>query len=97
MKPGERVGVILKAKKGVIEFLGWGTYVGNEIPYKARGLIAKVLRKLKRKSPKIELDSGEVVYGCECWWGSEERVKEVLKKAREVKEVDISRLRGHGE
>jgi hypothetical protein len=33
---------------------------------------------LHPKNPKIVLDSGRVVWGMECWWGPEERVKETI-------------------
>lgn len=27
--------------------------------------------EIRSDSPKLVLDSGDVVYGCECWWGPE--------------------------
>lgn len=52
--------------------LGIGTYegevpigslldVGEELPRELRGLKDTL-------TPKIQLDSGEVIYGAECWW-----------------------------
>jgi hypothetical protein len=29
-------------------------------------------------NPTIKLDTGKTVYGCECWWGSESKVKEMI-------------------
>ena len=31
-----------------------------------------------RRNPCIELDSGEIVWGCECWWGPEEDFKKSI-------------------
>jgi hypothetical protein len=30
--------------------------------------------ELLARNPRIRLDSGDVVWGCQCWWGSEEKV-----------------------
>lgn len=40
-------------------------------------------------NPKIELDSGEVVWGCECWWGDLSRYDEMVG-GREVVNVSIT-------
>lgn len=70
-KIGERVTAILSVD-GVgrkVYMLGEGIYSGNEIPHDAAGPMASMLVQYGMPSPKIDLDSGEVVYGCECWWG----------------------------
>src|SRR6185437_10617072 len=36
---------------------------------------ARQLFEAFRFNPRIKLDNGEVVWGRECWWGSEEEVK----------------------
>jgi len=50
-----------------------------------------------RRNPRIRLDSGKIVWGCECWWGSEEGMKEHLKQWEEagntIKDVDIDEVR----
>lgn len=90
---GTRVGAILSGKNGVVEFLGYGTYVGDQVPEEAVGPMAEVMREVGGTNPKIELDSGKVVYGCECWWGGEEAVKKQLTEFNEVIEVDIDEIR----
>lgn len=90
---GTRVGAILSGKNGVVEFLGYGTYVGDHVPEEAIGPMADVLREAGVTNPKIELDSGKVVYGCECWWGGEEQVKNQLSQFDEVVDVDIDEVR----
>ncbi len=29
-------------------------------------------------NPRIRLDSGDVVWGCQCWWGSEEAARKAI-------------------
>lgn len=96
VKIGERAGAILSAKNNVVEFLGYGVYVGDEIPTEACSDIADDLIALKLTNPKIQLDNGEIVYGCECWWGPEDDLKEKIKEwsdnnytIREIKMSDI--------
>jgi len=88
-----RVGAILSAEDRIVQFLGYGKYVGDEIPEEAVGFMAEALKTNKITNPKIVLDSGKVVYGCECWWGSEEKVKEELAKYAKVVDVDIDQVR----
>ncbi len=94
---GERVGAVLRVGAKAVEFLGYGTYVGDEIPETAVGSIAEGIAKVKRTNPKIELDSGEVVWGCECWWGREEAMKKQLEKWKAsglaIEEVSIDAVR----
>ena len=91
-KTGERVGAILGSNEnGSIEFLGYGIYEGDFIPLEAVGWMAGELRKHDNTNPRIRLDGGKVVYGCECWWGSEHTVKKRLDGAviidRDIDEV----------
>ena len=80
-KVGSRVGAILSAKEGVVRFFGYGEYVGDEIPPEDTSYITW-------PNPKIVLDNGEVVWGFQCWWGSEERIKEIIAKNDKVIMVD---------
>lgn len=90
---GDRVGVILGAENGVVEFLGYGEYKGEEVPETAVGWVAEAVQKAGMTNPKIELDNGSVVWGCECWWGPEEVVQSKLKGYGEVVDVDIQEYR----
>jgi len=92
-KVGDRVGAILgSSKEKGIEFLGYGTYEGEHVPKEAVGWMADALRDCNIPNPKIKLDSGQVVYGCECWWGDEEVVRRRLE-GQLVREVDIAKMR----
>lgn len=90
---GARVGAILSSEGTTVHFLGYGTYVGDVIPQEAMGMLAEMARSQQVTNPKIELDSGKVVYGCECWWGPEEEVRQRLEAFEDVVEVDIDEIR----
>lgn len=76
---GERVGVILSAQdKGgvkVVNFIGYGVYTGDEIPPKGMGVMGLDSNEMGRKNPRIDLDNGHTVWGCQCWWGDANEVK----------------------
>jgi hypothetical protein len=80
-----------------VEFFGYGIYEGDFIPTEAVGFIAQVLREAKHANPRIKLDNGGVVYGCECWWGEEGRVKDLIKEKTDagvfLRMVDIDKIR----
>jgi len=89
-KKGERVGAIWSAKEGVVLFFGYGVYVGDEVPPKE---VNEIFNEIGLPNPKIELDNGKVVYGIECWWGSEEAIKKRLKEFQIVVHTDIDEAR----
>jgi len=90
---GQRVGAILSANDDTVEFLGYGVYKGDYPPKEAVGFMAKALTKAKVPNPQIKLDSGGVVYGCECWWGPEEEIKKEIEKYKKIKKVNIDEVR----
>ena len=71
---GERVGVILGTKGKVVEIFGYGVY-DCDFPGGPLGRI---------RNPRITLDTGEVVWGCEVWWGREEEIKKQLSLYEEA-------------
>jgi len=93
VEKSKRVGAILSSKDGIVEFIGYGVYVGDEVPKGDIGGIGKILQESKIPNPKIVLDSGKVVYGCECWWGPELNVRSHITQFKEVIEVDIDEIR----
>ena len=92
-KIGSRIGAIFGANSKRVEFLGYGTYEGDFMPMEAVGTIAEVLVEQKTGNPRLRLDSGKVVYGCECWWGEEDEIKERLKTYPKIVNVDIDKIR----
>jgi hypothetical protein len=59
-KVGLRVHVVLSSNDEAVRFLGWGTCEGRFAPFPDDP---------DWLNPRIRLDSGEVVWGFECWWG----------------------------
>ena len=92
MKAEDRVGAILHETEDIIYFLGFGKYLGDFVPETAAGTLAEIAREEEFENPKILLDSGKVVWGCECWWGPEEEVKTYIQ-GRTIVEVDIDQVR----
>jgi hypothetical protein len=69
---GDRVGAILSANETTVKLLGYGTYEGEEVPPDGWMHDAEIT------NPKIRLDGGDVVWGYQCWWASEDRVKQMI-------------------
>ena len=95
---GERVGVIHMADEAHIELYGYGTYKGEETPPKDLVEAGALFKHLGDKpNPKILLDNGKVIWGCECWFGYEDEVRrgiEVVKaRGKRIVEVDIEEIR----
>lgn len=65
---GARIGAMLGGIDGKVMFLGYGIYVGYRPCPTMDG----------EDNPKLVLDDGSVAWGCECWWGSEEKIRERL-------------------
>ena len=89
---GTRVGAVMSADDNEVRFFGYGTYDGDEIPPPGVKMMGIEMHELGVASPKITLDSGKAVFGCECWWGDEARVKKMIGDRRIV-EVDIEEAR----
>lgn len=77
---GARVGALLRMDGLSAHLLGYGVFMGREIPPKfGKNHTTSILNQLKIASPKIILDNGDTVWGCECWWGPEENVKMLIE------------------
>ncbi len=73
--------------------LGAGVYVGEEVPPPGIGEYGGMKpHEDQTKFPKIQLDSGAVVYGCECHWGLPEDIQLRLVGLEQV-EVTVEQLR----
>jgi hypothetical protein len=92
VKIGERVGCILSSNAEGVKFLGFGKYVGDFVPHEKVGGIGRELNELDIENPKIILDNGKDVFGCECWWGEEDEIKKQLE-GRNIIEIDIDEHR----
>ena len=89
-EPGCRVGAILSAKGNVVRFLGYGVYEGDFDPEEgADGSLAEAMRELGFKNPRIRLDDGRIVWGIQCWWSAEEKVRAMIS-GKEIVMVDVN-------
>lgn len=70
---GSRVGAIRDANKDVVNFFGYGVYDGS-VEHPDMGF----------PNPRITLDDGDVVWGCECWWGPEDKIKDTIGERKVV-------------
>lgn len=84
-----RVGAIMDADGVEVRLFGFGIYDGDEVPPETIKMFGAPVR---HRNPKIVLDNGKVVWGCECWWAPEEKIKKMIGN-RIVKEVDIEEMR----
>lgn len=79
MKVGDRVAAIFKADEKCMHLFGYGTYQGDHVPepgeVKSFGID---FGEVGISNPKIELEYGEVVWGCQCWWGPAEDIKNAI-------------------
>lgn len=71
-KVGSRVAAICSATEEKAIIFGKGTYIGDQVPPKGIGEFTDLLNEAGITNPTIKLDDGNLVYGCECWWGPEE-------------------------
>lgn len=89
---GARVGAVASADSEEVRLYGFGVYDGEQVPPPGVLMMGIDMHELGVPNPQITLDSGKRVFGCECWWGGEERVKEWID-GRRVVEVDIEEAR----
>ena len=69
---------IRDGEDGKLFVYGEGTYVGDARPVDGTQTIVGVVDDTfpdDWKNPRIELDSGDVVWGCQCWWGPVEQLR----------------------
>ncbi len=92
-EPGQRIGAVLCANDDEVELIGFGTYEGDHVPGDdAVGVMAKALKNMQVKNPKLVMDDGTIVWGCECWWGDENAVNEQIGN-RKVVYVNMDKVR----
>ncbi len=83
---GMRVGAIAgtNLKPDTMSWFGLGTFLGDEPCEMLGGM----------KNPKIQLDTGEIVWGIQCWWGPEAQILEQIQAARdegaEIEQITVA-------
>ena len=84
----QRVIALLDAKDGIVRSFGAGVYAGNFPPPPEGGGF-----NFGQSNPRIDLDNGKTVWGCECWWGPEEKMKAKYPDDWKWEDVDIDEHR----
>lgn len=89
-KLGDRVGAISHTDRNVLFLFGYGVYLGEFHPPKGTpGLFGMDASESPNDNPCILLDSGKIIWGCQCWWGPEEKVKRTVDRYPIVKEKEV--------
>lgn len=92
---GARVGAILSGDNTEVHLLGFGVYDGeHEPPFGPMGMpkdeFDALVNGMKERgelkddyagwtNPRITLDDGRVVWGCQCWWGPEDAIRKRIE------------------
>lgn len=94
VQEGQRVAAFESFKDGVVRFLGYGKYVGDVVPDENASGWAQAMRENDVPNPCIELESGEKVYGAECWWGPAEKIDHLIEAQNaKVEQVSVKEMR----
>jgi len=67
---GQRVIAIRDGKDRTIYYFGEGVYAGDFVPPEGIGGF-----NIGLPNPRLDLDNGQTVWGCECWWGPVEKLR----------------------
>jgi len=92
-KIGTRVIAVSHFEDDIVYIFGYGLYVGDEIPpIGTLGALGLDLGMLGHTNPKIILDNGKIVWGCQCWFGNIKRIEKEIIRNRKIKIVDIDEI-----
>ena len=69
-----------------VQIYGYGTYLGKRPCPLLCGI----------PNPCIELEDGNLVWGCECWWGDADRYEKEILNGRSIKIVPLERGENNG-
>lgn len=72
---GDRLGVLCHITKSTVYSLGGGTYLGNEVPPPDIRCCGLSPSSSGITMPKILLDQGGIVWGCEVYWAHESVIR----------------------
>jgi hypothetical protein len=89
---GDRVVAIRSANNGVVKYFGIGYYVGDFPIYPSvagDGWASCILNQ--RDIPCVALEDGNIIWGCECWWGCEKEAKKRFGKDWKWEKVEVFR------
>lgn len=94
VKQGDRIVIIAYADTSAVTLLGHGTFEGYGTPDdKAAGAFAREARLQQLSVPVLKLNTGELVYGSECYWMEEHKFA-AFKGKRTVETITLAEYRG---
>lgn len=89
---GKEMFAMSHADDEAVYLFGFGTYEGEEIPPADSVGNAKLMHDQGQPNPKIKLEDGTIVWGCECWWGPKDRFDE-QRGDRPIVKADLNEWR----
>lgn len=90
LEVGDRIGTISHSEEDTIYTYGFGVYLGEETPTEGVTFLGV---PVKIPVPKFKMDSGEILYGCECSWDTEADTKKIIRDFEKKKELSITSQR----
>lgn len=93
LKYGDRVGVVHSILDDTVNLLGYGVYLGQQVPEAGIDRNADSIIKGNGKAPAVKLDSGTIVYGWECAQIESEYWIEERFRNYKVEIVDVQKMR----
>jgi hypothetical protein len=96
---GKRVTAVLSVddKAKIINLIGRGVFAGLFVPVDALGPIAEKLRETEETNPRIDLDDGNHVWGCECWWMGEKQadlwMMDLVGHGYKIKNITVEEMK----
>ena len=83
-KVGDRVFAAESSDEDEVRMFGVGVRLEDAVPDASVGGFGPILMRMGRTNPRIRLDSGDIVWGCECWWGAEAELDEMVSGRRVI-------------
>lgn len=105
VNPGDRVGALISVSETQVTFLGYGVYEGDFVlPHEVEypGMTEEEILVMNDgmgdlPNPRIKLDNGDIIWGCECWWDKEDDVRSEMelfeKDGVPIKTISIAEYR----
>ncbi len=87
---GSYVGAVRELNSHTTYLYGFGTYEGNfqvgeDDGPQPKGKAAEIVQEKGALIPRIRLDNGQVIWGCECIWGPDQEIKARMKNTTVVR------------
>jgi hypothetical protein len=81
-KIGDRVAAVMEIndEERKVLLFGAGVYVGDVVPENPSSTLAVYCARNQLANPKIQLDDGKIIFGCECWWDDEAVITDIIER-----------------